>query len=698
MPDPAMNKRLDQIKAMDDFPQPKGPALALIRLTQREFVSLAVVAHAIKADPTFAVRVIKVANGIGGADHGPVVSLRDAVDVMGVPAVRSLATGFSLLENYRGGDCPRFLGTRFWSQSLARAVALQLLAGMREGCPPAEAFSVGLLARVGELAFATLFAQPYDELLQRRAQRPELDMAQEERKLFAVSHGELTASVLLDYNLAEAWAVAVELLDPAPASPAQAADEPKANYLLALADHIANICIATPEEWRPLLPRLIQLGAKLSLDAASLRALCDRAAHDWREWGAALGLETGPMPCFTESKAETPPAPEPISPAAAAIPASRPAVASPLSQDALKSEPANAPAAGVVATLPPASAAVAQAAVAVAAPAPAAHEQARILLVGDAGRVRKPLRDALASSAFRLSEAENGREGLATAIELQPQIMLIDALAAEMDGFELTRTLRQFKAGRGIHVLLLADRRDDETLIRAFEAGADGLLALPLEPRLLSACLLAGNRAAGLQAELRRDQEELRRISAELSASNQKLQEAGMTDVLTGCPNRRSAMERMHQEWAMATRSERPLACMLIDVDNMKQINDVHGHDAGDAALKLIASAFKEEMRAQDVLARSGGDEFLVICPDTTLDAALACAERMRSAAASQPLVGGAQALFGSVSIGVAVRDANTTDADSLIRLADEGAYLAKRRRNSVASVQSLAAPSLNFA
>ena len=105
-----------------------------------------------------------------------------------------------------------------------------------------------------------------------------------------------------------------------------------------------------------------------------------------------------------------------------------------------------------------------------------------MLLVGDAVRVRKPLCQALENSGCRVTEADTGRAGLAMAIELQPQIMLIDVLAAEIDGFDLTRTLRQFKAGRSIHVLLLTDRHDDDKLIRAFEAGADGLLAMPVEP------------------------------------------------------------------------------------------------------------------------------------------------------------------------------------------------------------------------
>ena len=464
----------------------------------------------------------------------------------------------------------------------------------------------------------------------------------------------LSASILLDYNLSEAYAEAVESLGgPVALEYANDAGQPKLRLLLQLADHIGDICVAPEANWQGMMSALFDMGEALGIDAPNLIAICDRAAHDWREWGANLELATGPMPRFEQSElvpsAESaPPSAEPV---AAAPAAARPA-----------------------------------------APAPAAPPRTgalRILLVGAEALVRAPLRGQLSSAGHRLVEADNGRQGLAAAIESQPEVILVDTAAAELDGVELIRTLRQFKTGRGIYALLLGDHADEEQMVRAFEAGADGFLALPPTPRALAAHLLAAQRVAGLQEDLRRDQEELRRVSAELSASNQKLQEAGMTDMLTGCPNRRYAMERIQQEWAMAARTERPLACMVIDLDNLKQINDAHGHEAGDRTLKLVASAIKGEMRAQEVLARSGGDEFIVICPDTALEAALACAERMRAAAAAQPVVGGAQPLHSSVSIGVAVRDASTIDPEALIRLADQSAYLAKRNRNSVATMQT---------
>lgn len=666
MPTTSVAKRIDEIKGMNDFPLPKGPALALIRLTQREFVSLAVVAHAIKADPTFAVRAIKVANGVSGATHGPVVSLRDAVDVLGVPPVRSLAMGFSLLENYRGEQCAGFDGRRFWARSLARAVALQLLVAARPEVPLPDAFSVGLLARIGELVLATLFSQPYSALLQGRAGKQEENRARAERELLGVDAAALSASMLLDYNLPEAYAEAVESLGGEGVLEfARDAANPTLRQLLRLADHIAEICVAPESNWRAMMPALFELGERLSLDGTDLIALCHRTAHEWREWGASLELETGPMPRFEQIELTPLPmiaaAPSPAIPPTTEVPAAKSAGVQP----------------------PPSATPVVS--------APLAADRMgglQILLVGDEARVRQPLRAQLNAAGHRLAEVDCGRQGLATAIELHPQVVLVDANAMEIDGIELVRTLRQFKTGRGIYALLLGDPSDEDLVVRAFEAGADGFLALPPTPRALAAHLLAAQRVASLQEDLHRDQEELRRLSAELSASNQKLQEAGMTDMLTGCPNRRYAMDRINQEWAMAARTERPLACMVIDLDNLKQINDGYGHEAGDRALKLVASAFKGEMRAQEVLARSGGDEFIVICPDTALEAALACAERMRAAAAAQPIVAGAQPVHTSVSIGVAVRDASTPGPDALIRLADQSAYLAKRNRNSVATMQ----------
>jgi diguanylate cyclase (GGDEF)-like protein len=192
-----------------------------------------------------------------------------------------------------------------------------------------------------------------------------------------------------------------------------------------------------------------------------------------------------------------------------------------------------------------------------------------------------------------------------------------------------------------------------------------------------------------LQQEIDRDREEIRRFAAELAVTNQRLQEAALTDVLTDLPNRRYAIERFQQEWQAANRSKRPMACMMIDVDNFKAINDTHGHDVGDSVLKQTAQAIKSGLRAQDVICRTGGDEFLVICPETDLAAAMLCGERVRKAVAEVRLSTGTLESKCSISVGVAARGMDTPDIDALIKRADEGAYLAKQQgRNCVATVQ----------
>ena len=122
-----------------------------------------------------------------------------------------------------------------------------------------------------------------------------------------------------------------------------------------------------------------------------------------------------------------------------------------------------------------------------------------------------------------------------------------------------------------------------------------------------------------LQEDARRDSENLRRFAAELAVANRRLQQAALTDPLTGLPNRRYAMERLEQEWAATAVRNARLTCMVVDVDGFKQINDSYGHDSGDVVLRQVATVLRKEARAEDVICRLGGEEFLVICPDTPL-------------------------------------------------------------------------------
>ena len=120
--------KFEQLRASGQLPSPKGVALAILRLTQREDASMAELARIIKSDPAFVGRLIKAANSVSANPGRPVVSVQEAMVVLGMPAVRNLALGLSLLSQYRKGTCREFDYERFWSASLACGIAMQALA------------------------------------------------------------------------------------------------------------------------------------------------------------------------------------------------------------------------------------------------------------------------------------------------------------------------------------------------------------------------------------------------------------------------------------------------------------------------------------------------------------------------------------------------------------------------------------------
>ncbi|MGE5096226.1 MAG: diguanylate cyclase [Betaproteobacteria bacterium] len=152
------------------------------------------------------------------------------------------------------------------------------------------------------------------------------------------------------------------------------------------------------------------------------------------------------------------------------------------------------------------------------------------------------------------------------------------------------------------------------------------------------------------------------------------------TDFLTGLPNRRSVMLRFREEIARAERAGGGFALAVLDIDRFKQINDRHGHNAGDAVLKQVARALDETKRAHDVLGRIGGEEFVLILPDQGREGALDAAERFRTAVARQAVVvAGGVTVRATISGGVAFYPGDGRDWDHVFAIADRRLYEAKR-------------------
>jgi diguanylate cyclase (GGDEF)-like protein len=147
-------------------------------------------------------------------------------------------------------------------------------------------------------------------------------------------------------------------------------------------------------------------------------------------------------------------------------------------------------------------------------------------------------------------------------------------------------------------------------------------------------------------------------------------------DPLTGLPNRRAFDARLADEVARAHRTGRPLSLVLLDLDRFKRINDQHGHDTGDQVLASVGEAINHAVRASDFPGRAGGEEFLVVLPDTTTDGAVVLAEKLRASIRTIEVAGLERPV--SASFGVATFPIDAADTDSLLRIADRALYLAK--------------------
>ncbi len=168
-----------------------------------------------------------------------------------------------------------------------------------------------------------------------------------------------------------------------------------------------------------------------------------------------------------------------------------------------------------------------------------------------------------------------------------------------------------------------------------------------------------------------------------LSDVNAHLEELSLTDTLTNLPNRRYAMNQLESLWKNSKKSASPLTCMMIDADQFKEVNDNHGHDAGDQVLIKLAKTLQDCFRNDDIVCRLGGDEFFVICPDTDHQGGMYIAEQVRKTVSDLKVPTGDGFWDSSISVGVATMNAQMENFEMLIKLADRGVYKAKQDGNN---------------
>lgn len=627
----------DELKTTGKLPTPAGVAIRIVELARSERVRLADLAHVVQSDPALAGRLIKFANSALAGPRRPVVAVADAVQLLGTSTVRQLALGFSVLDGNRTGGCRAFDYEGFWSRSLATAIAVNALCLRTRAAPADEAFTCGLLASLGRLALATLHPVGYAEVLESYAGLDSAVLRARERQRFQTDHSDLCAALLEDWMLPRVFVGAVyHHEDPADAPFPEGSREAVLTRLLHVARQVSAFCMADEAERRQLAQDLVFGAAQVGIDADAIALLTDEVAAQWRDWGSILMVKTAEAPPFSSLSPDLPA--EGGRGPVEAIPAAPPTV-----------------------------------------PAPSHFTSLSVLLVDDDPVMLALLEPLLAEQGHRVAVARDGAEALRMAIATPPQLIVCDWVMPGLDGLGLCRALRESEAGRQIYFLLLTGMESDEHLVEAFEAGVDDFIVKPFSPRVLLARLRAGQRVVHLQQEAARDSHSLRRFATELAVANRRLRQAALTDPLTGLPNRRYAMERLEQEWSGSARTHRPLSLLMVDIDRFKLVNDTHGHDSGDLLLRQVALLMRRAARAEDVICRLGGEEFLVISPDTALAAAANLGERLRRGIGDAPVSLGSLRCTVTVSIGAAQRTPVMTRHDELLKAADEMLYHAKR-------------------
>ncbi len=315
----------------------------------------------------------------------------------------------------------------------------------------------------------------------------------------------------------------------------------------------------------------------------------------------------------------------------------------------------------------------------------ASRTHQHILVVDDDPSILRLLTKYLGDAGYEVLTATNGVEALQIIHAQGCQLIITDWVMPEMDGLDLCRAIRSMEGIGFAYIFMLTGHAEVENLAKAFDAGADDFLSKPCQKQELLSRLKAGVRALASEAKVATQQLAIHKTNAELEALNVKLQQMATTDELTGLFNRREALRRLDDYWAVASREGRPLACMMLDIDHFKKCNDTYGHDVGDAVLRETSSTLRRHVRAGETVFRIGGEEFVVLCPGSTAEKASKGAERLRAAVEANRIERNGQSLGITISVGIGERSHQTVGPYDLLKLADEALYEAKRSgRNRV--------------
>lgn len=314
-----------------------------------------------------------------------------------------------------------------------------------------------------------------------------------------------------------------------------------------------------------------------------------------------------------------------------------------------------------------------------------------ILIVEDDPVILQQLSKLIEATGEQVYTAADGHKAMRLWRDHSPRLIISDWLMPGMDGVELCQQLRGESTNDPVHFIMLTAHSEKARLLDAYKAGVDDFISKPFDTEELLARVRAGVRTARLRDDLVRKANGTQALNAQLAVVNSRLERLAITDELTGLFNRRHAMFRLEEQWALAERYGRPVTIALIDIDHFKKVNDTYGHEVGDSILRRVAALLRDQTRGTDAVCRVGGEEFLIISPQLTLQEVAVCAERCRIAVENHIFNIGPADIRTTVSVGLASRTPELGQCTDLLRRADQALYAAKHGgRNIVRTYEEL--------
>lgn len=312
--------------------------------------------------------------------------------------------------------------------------------------------------------------------------------------------------------------------------------------------------------------------------------------------------------------------------------------------------------------------------------------KARVLLVEDDPIQADVTKEILIKAGYTVLWANDGVNAIKMVKSEKPDIILLDLILPGLDGYEVCRWLKLEETTKGIPVIMLTIKKDLTDKISGLQIGADDYLPKPYNELELNARIYASLRTKALQDELRMKNKQLEELLY-------KVEYMAITDALTGLYNRRRFHDALSKEYERSKRYSTPFSLTMLDIDHFKKVNDNYGHLSGDLVLKEVSGIIMKSIRDIDTAARFGGEEFMLILPNTTTKDSLTVAERIRTTIENNNFSGLNNDKI-TISIGVSgMPDKDLFSEDRLIRCTDLALYKAKqngRNRTEIAEGKDL--------